>query len=770
LGKDDAGNREMSYIAIRRDALEEIISARLLQSTEFQEGLDFAKALQSCQPKVVSPRVVMKSGRSGLFIYANRSSETQFIIFDTDQCKGFRPGDNLSYTLLYIQKSLRFSAKYWQGSVRSRSERVFADSARGVIFPFPISQQTDIRLVIDLAPDNDRLTRRGKSGRYLLVFASEEGDAAGHEEPNLATFRRFLEDLDLLQGELTISAPEAASVSIAALSTMALSEINDKVDPHQAYETWLHLLTTDQRIFVTSDLVAPKRIDGPAGSGKTVSLSLSAIHSMIVAEKDGIDYQAIFITHSEASRRSIETILISMGGERFMTAQPSARRLQVMTLQGYCADILRQEISATELVDPDAFDAKQLQEMYVEEALKQAKVELPTFERFMSADFKEYLEQEEPEFQVSMLRHEIAVVIKGRSKESFDVYKNVPPLSTGLPVKNEADKGFVWRIYECYREQLETGGQFDTDDVVLTALSQLSTPIWRRRRARFGFDAVFVDETHLFNMNELSVFHHITKSDVQFPVAFAVDRSQAIGDRGWVDDIDVSVLVPEAKNLQTNKTDLHSIFRSSPEIVNLAFTITASGASLFTNFEDPLLMAHSNMNFEDEKKAQTPFYRDFANDETMIDGAFAIADEMRLDMETSRGGIAIIASTEDLFASLQREATLRGKPMEVLKQRNDNELVKRAKTTGRFVLSLPDYVGGLEFDGVVLVGIDEGRVPPIHTNQRSESKAYMTFSAHNRLYVAISRARYRVAILGTKERGASSILRAAFASHALLNE
>lgn len=429
------------------------------------------------------------------------------------------------------------------------------------------SQQTDVRLVIDLAPDGDRLAKRGKAGRYLLVFKAEAA-ANGSEPAKLGVFRRYLEELDAVQESLAASEPDKTSVSIASLSSTTLNEIDDKVDPHQGYDTWLHLLTNDQKDFVTSDLKAPKRVDGPAGSGKTISLSLAAIHSMIVAETQDKDRQTIFITHSEASRRGIETILMSMGGERFMFSQPSARRLQVVTLQSYCAEILRQEISATELVDPDAFDAKQLQTMYVEEALKLAKSELPTFERFMSTELRDYLEQEEQDLKIAMLKHEIAVVIKGRSKESFDIYKRVPPLSTGLPIKNDADKGFVWRVYERYREQLEIGGQFDTDDVVLTALSQLSTPIWRRRRARDGFDAVYVDETHLFNMNELSVFHQITKSQENFPIAFAVDRSQAIGDRGWASDIDVSVLVPDGQEFKTIKTDLRSIFRSSPDIVN----------------------------------------------------------------------------------------------------------------------------------------------------------------------------------------------------------
>ena len=55
-------------------------------------------------------------------------------------------------------------------------------------------------------------------------------------------------------------------------------------------------------------------------------------------------------------------------------------------------------------------------------------------------------------------------------------------------------------------EDLQRTGRFDMDDVVLTTVSRLDTPIWKRRRVREGYDAIFIDETDLFNMNELSVF------------------------------------------------------------------------------------------------------------------------------------------------------------------------------------------------------------------------------------------------------------------------
>jgi hypothetical protein len=405
--------------------------------------------------------------------------------------------------------------------------------------------------------------------------------------------------------------------------------------------------------------------------------------------------------------------------------------------------------------------------MYVEEALKRAEADLSTYEKFMSESLLDFIRNEDVALKATMIQHEIGVVIKGRSRESFDIYKRIPPLSAGLPLANDGDKGFIWRVYQNYRDQLVTGGQFDTDDVVLTALGQLSTPIWRRRRQRDGFDAIFIDETHMFNMNELSVFHHLTRSTQSFPIAFAVDRSQAIGDRGWSDDIDTGSLLPKMGEVKEVRTDLNSIFRSAPEIVNLAFTITSSGASLFTNFEDPMIKAHSNMSFGEEKKSRTPSYVLEANDEAMISKAFELGDEMHDEMNSSRGAIALIAFTEDIFANLQRFASQHSKPVEILKQRGDEELAARARTVGRFVLSMPEYVAGLEFDGVILLGIDRGRVPPVEASRLAESRAYVTYAAHNRLYVSLSRARYRAILMGSGERGESPILDAAFTNHSL---
>ena len=75
----------------------------------------------------------------------------------------------------------------------------------------------------------------------------------------------------------------------------------------------------------------------------------------------------------------------------------------------------------------------------------------------------------------------------------------------------------------------------------------------------------------------------------------------------------------------------------------------------------------------------------------------------------------------------------------------------------KITLSSPYSINGLEFQGVILICVDEGRVP--QTFGTSDiSKHFITYSAYNMLYLAISRARYMVTIMGSKLNGISSCL------------
>ncbi|MCJ7993432.1 UvrD-helicase domain-containing protein [Rhizobium cremeum] len=759
----------MRYLAFQREAVEEIVGNRRLQSIDFEEGSELLRILSGELDDIsgIAPRLSLHTSRSGagkIVTYAGGGIPA-YVVFDLDESGVFDPKQPSFDAVQILQRVLRFAIKHWDHKILNPSEMVFPAYKKAIIFPFPISQKTGFRVAIDLNPDASRLERRGQAERYLLVYKAGLDDGKGPgETPSFTVFRKFLDDLPHL--DVSRKPAGAGAAQISALQGVSVGPPPGRLDIHQGYDLWMRALTSEQRRFVVAPLESPARIEGPAGTGKTLCLALKAVHSLKGAQEKDLENSSLFVTHSEASRKSILDVLESMDAGHFLRPLSPRRALKVVTLQGLCAEILRQEISATELLDPDAYDAKQLQLLYVEQALEHARRELTTYQKFLSVGFSEFLSREEDWALMQMLQHEIGVVIKGRANEKFDSYSKVPPLKNGLPLQNEGDKSFVWRVYELYRDQLISGAQFDTDDVMLSALGQLATPIWRRRRLREGYDCIFIDETHLFNMNELSVFHHLTKRDDRYQIAFAVDRSQAIGDRGWANDVDFGTLVPDTESLQNNRTKVSTVFRCSPDIVNLAFTVTSSGASLFTNFEDPLLLANSNLSFEEERMCQPPVYTQYDDDESLVKGAFEQAEDMVKSMSTSRGDIAIIAFGEELFKLLTSKAESENKPIELLKERGNLEVIKKARQSGRFVLSMPDYVGGLEFDGVVIVGVDDGRVPST-SGVSAESRAFLSFTAHNRLYVAITRARYRVIISGVKARGPSEILNPALKQKAI---
>jgi hypothetical protein len=370
-----------------------------------------------------------------------------------------------------------------------------------------------------------------------------------------------------------------------------------------------------------------------------------------------------------------------------------------------------------------------------------------------------------------MVQHEISVVIKGRADEQLENYRKLPRLKYGLPTETSRDRGFVWGVFRRYQAQLQASAQFDTDDIVLTTIGQLDTPIWRRRRGREGYDSIYIDETHLFNINELSLFHYLSKSSARFPIAYSVDRSQAVGDRGWTDELFENTLSPDPDSREkAARTEVRGIFRCSPEIVNLAFSVTSAGATLFTNFDDPLKLASSMFTAEEERKCSPPVFITCSTDDEMVTEAFRQAERLIKELGVSRSDVALVAFSDELFRKSQAYATAHNKPVELLKQRGDLELVQRAQASKRFVLSSPEYVGGLDFDGVILIGVDDGRVPPSRTLDSTDSANFLSYASHNRLYVAITRARYCVEILVSKDRGPSPLLRSAIESGVLREE
>lgn len=766
----------MKFLFIDQYSARELVAERTLQSAEFEIGKLFVSFLRSeIKSLVLGPRVVGLETGDGCYVIAPDHRTEDYIVFDYEEAPGLLKLDD-NGVLLILQKTLRFAIKLWDGLKPSSHERILANG-KAVVFPYPIGMQTELRAVIERNPDEKRRSKR-EQGAALLVykFSDREGEGIA-EVPRATNFRKA--------GEGRSPAYERAQAMLAAQSNgrqaaekaLSVTALDTNAHVHPGFQAgldgWLQCLTEKQRDFVMRQLDVPHRIEGPAGTGKTLCLVLKCLNTLRGAKTAGKDHRALFIAHSEATKRAIENLFSINDQDGFFEGESQilasgGRGLRVTTLQGLCSRLLHQDISETELVDRDAYESKMVQALYAREAVDDArKNELESHRPFLSLDFIKFFSEADAWLVADMLQHEISVQIKGRADQNLEKYQKLRRLKVGLPVNTDGDRAFVYLMYERYQRELIAANQFDTDDVVLSAISQLSTPIWRRRRVREGFDSIFIDETHLFNVNELSVFHRLTRNEHSQPIAYSVDRSQALGDRGWTDEAFVLAFDPESMVGEVDPTKVKSIFRCSPDIVNLAFSVTSSGATLFTNFHNPLTSAISAFTAEDERRTARPILIQYPSDDAMLAAAFARADAMAKEMDVSKADVVIIAFGNEIFTAMQGLVRTEHKPVEIVKSRGDQETVNKARAAGRFVLTAPEFVGGLEFAGAILVGVDSGRVPPRGGDAYEDSQNFLSYASHQRVYVALTRARFRVEILGTKARGLSPLLSSAVAADLL---
>ena len=755
------------FIVVSRAAAETMAADRFLQSCEFEQGSKLAAFLADELKDTIPvlPLVLIAPGSGGLCFVSRKSDRSDALVFDLEACPIF-DARGRQETLLIFQKILRFALRYWGQQKFTASEHVVRGTTRGVLFPFPISTRSSFRVLIECAPDAARLARRPQIGRTLLVYWAGKGDhAVEGDAPQLTVFRKALAALsDARREAAKPSGSTNDEQGASAIALTRLEPLSNAIDGHLGFDVWDSILSITQRKFVHAALDGPHRIEGPAGSGKSICLVLRAIGHLRQAASTAAEHRSLFLAHSAATRNAVRSLFDANDTDGFANkdAYTDMQSIRVTTLHELCGDLLGEDIAESEFLDRDALESKNIQLLYVDEALTRVMAaEFLTYRSFLSPTVAELFEQEDRWALSQMLQHEISVIIKGRSEENLDSYKRVRRTRTGLPLRSESDRGFVFVIFKEYQRQLREASSFDTDDVVLSALGQLNTPIWRRRRAREGFDSIFLDETHLFNLNELSVLHHLTRSDSAFPISYATDPSQALEDRGWSDE-GFDDALGYSGSAHADTTAVSAVFRCSPEIVNLAFCVTSSGATLFSNFDNPLRESSSAFTEADERLCASPLYRDCVGDEELVREAFARAETMATELRCGRSKIAIVVFDPTVLNEMKHHAAEVNKAVEVIVERGDVDAVRRATRAGRFVLCAPDYVGGLEFNGVVLVGVDAGRVPPEETASRAGSAAFLSYQAHSRLYVAITRARYRVEILGTLERGPSDLLRLAF--------
>ncbi len=754
----------MNYILFEKSAINILVGKKEFQSTEFIEGRQFIELLQGKIASVNFHSLCVHITEQNNIFFVGERCEKDFLLIDLEQSKLLSKETNPDDLLLVLQKVFRTAIRIWDVHPFTSSERL--NGSKSIVFPFVYGDHR--RIVVEREPNCERLRKRGIN-RPLLVYKYGTDDAPKREE---IADTEVLRDAGELYLKLThefqqhfraVNDIPSTYGSLPLLHTSTGSQVSDGGFMYLHYSQRLEQLTTTQKKVVEDDnLSSPIRIDGPAGTGKTTSMIMRAWRLLEKARVENLPFNIVFFSHSDSTDFEAKQAFSIFENSDYYTSRENPQKILFTTLFDFCIQCIGAQKS--EIIEYNAGDAKQSQRILIEEALNHVlKTVYKSYKPLLSEELKNsFNEEQTPKaILISMLQHEFGVQIKGRTDCTIEEYYKLPYIDNALHAKHLKDKEFVFSIFKEYQKMLEASNVFDIDDITLQALSQWNAPFWRRERGNSGFDYIFVDEMHLFDINEQHAFHYLTKSaeQKQIPICFALDYSQALGDRGNIQQD----YIKEAFGQATEKK-YKTIFRSSQQITDFCASISAAGALMFqSSYKNPYDTPTSGFTSQEEALCQKPCLFMYMSDEEMINAIKTHIDVCRKETNCKNSDIAIISFEPSLLQKDNIEL-LSGKIQSKITLLKDRQLEKPIRTEDHMILSSPYNVNGLEFKCVILVGVDEGRVPQ-SAGVNDISVNYIKYIAFNQLYLTSSRAKYRLILMGNDNHGISSCL-----NYALTNE
>jgi len=517
-----------------------------------------------------------------------------------------------------------------------------------------------------------------------------------------------------------------------------------------SYDQWMRKLAgTAQESFIKSPLLGPQRVDGPAGSGKTISLVLKCLYTLKDAVgHDKPHHSALVVFSEETKKKIIESFLAPLDEDGFYTRERSAvhrQSLTVTTLLEWSRKELEPVVGSFDLPADNAAQARIDQQALIKETLDR---NLAAFLKgggsALSHEMRTLCGAGVAPVLVEMFLHEFGVVIKGMADGSLRRYLTISRPAIALPCTCEADRRFVFALFEKYEELLHEYGVVDLDDVAVSHIKLLQMPLRRETREGLAFDSVFVDEAHSFNPNELAIFFLLTRRAELPPLVVAVDLPQGLGDKGYEGKGLENAMFEEleAREAVPIKRFLFDDVRRCPQsVLDLVASIYAQGHQFLAPTQVP--KALRSVRSDTTRK---PVAWQYGSQAEMLEGAFVAAEEIVERLHCSRSEILVVLMHDGLETSLPQRLTSRG---ELLAKRSDVDSEYRARRLNHFVIARPEYLHGLEYEAVIAVGLSRDELPRFDQGPVGGGAAAMfeTQRIVDLLYLALTRTRREAVIL-----------------------
>ncbi|WAP57989.1 UvrD-helicase domain-containing protein [Streptomyces sp. S465] len=522
---------------------------------------------------------------------------------------------------------------------------------------------------------------------------------------------------------------------------MSLPALEQSTTKGWTYEQWLGAISKEQRAFIDADTDKSIRLRGPAGSGKTLALTLKAIREVLKARQAGGDLRVLVVTHSWALAAQISDSIDSMG----LDLLPEIDVFPLLEIAKTISPQYVQDVSSGfSLIGEDSLSGKQAQLDMIQEVLDEfitgdwitykGRVSESLRMRFGSADDERRALAWDLLIEFGSVIG-AAAIFPGAGSDLR--YFQLPRASWMLPLNSREDSRVVFELYTRYWASLDERALTTSDQVLADFLIHLSTNTWNRARRVHGYDLVFVDEFHLFSPLERQVLHYLTRDTSVYPRVFmAVDPRQSPSEAFIglaADETRSSSGAPADDGLgDVTNFELTTVHRFTPQILEL--------------------IKHVHHEFPTLNLGQ-----DWDIDFTRVESAQADGSLPRLISAASRAGEEgdIIRAVQDLYSSGRLALAV----VDFRQWPRFSRLASQIGHSGKFhvstvsgrsdieglgyrrrglVVGTAEYLAGLQFDTVLVAGI-----PDLNTSVPTANERIRYLSL---LYLALSRAHREVRV------------------------
>jgi superfamily I DNA/RNA helicase len=705
-------------------------------NADFEQGKDFLSCLQNYEDGKIKyiDKIRIVNLFNGVYVLEKEEKELQGFVFDLKNSSD----ENfiIDNILQIIEKLFSFYIKIDKNYPRSNNEFHIANTDVYFINPFGLCANDYFKIFVSILPGK---TRDIKRNTKLFLNIGDGKGKIHYENYNKANYRQVIDSFPKVLEK--ISSESLVMVDDKKYEYQLQGKLNNADIFDLTYVS--KNLTLPQKNFINNDNLGPTKLVGPAGTGKTASLLLKSLFIAKSYESKQESLSICFVCHSEAMKDSIITRLgIMQDGGKYLKNNYGVV-IKAYSLLDWCIKFAVTNFDESKCLEVDSADAKLMQEMQINAAIKKFKDEdFSTFKPLLSKEFEVFIKKTNDNILVRLIQNEISIFIKGNNIQSFEDYKVKAKRDKLLPWQNEIDLGAIYSIYEKYQQALFDINKYDLDDVTNVALSYLKQGIWKRERENFGFDVLFVDELHLFDFHELNIIKYMLKKQEANHIIYATDVAQSLGD---IDIIQNNINSVADENLTDE--NLNIIFRCSKEIMGLVSFLFDSKMHLFTNI-NPMANAIILETDENDKK---PELIETINDELLIQKVL----EDKLLKTQDRSKVLNVFTDLDLLDKFKNYMSQNNILFITITKRNELESVIKAQRESKIILSYIDYIGGLEFDYVNIIGFDKNRVPP---KDNALSKDFFEHIWYRKIYVAFTRARHELKIYTNTESGKHTFL------------